>query len=104
MQPSFGATKSESPTINILGIIIDQKLNWRIHILDVATRPEDRNPAANNSLPSSPEPIPHLQGSSVMEYSSLAGSAQKHKALLHTGHSSTGTPSKTTHSTSDAQM
>ena len=37
-----GVTITESPTVNILGVTIDQKLNWTHHINTVATRVDQR--------------------------------------------------------------
>ena len=71
-----GVTITESPTVNILGVTIDQKLNWTHHINTVATRAGQRLGilwrVTHLLTPQSLSTIYKAQVRSVMEYSPLA--------------------------------
>eukprot|EP00061_Rhincodon_typus_P003278 g19699.t1 len=71
-----GVTITESTTINILGIIIDQKLSWTHHVNIVATRAGQKlgilQQVTHLLTPQSLYTIHKAQVRSVMEYSPLA--------------------------------
>ncbi len=71
-----GIIIAESPTINILGVTIDRKLNWTSHINTVATRAGQRlgilRRVSHLLTPQSLSTIYKAQVRSVMEYSPLA--------------------------------
>ena len=71
-----GIAITESPTVNILGITIDQKLNWTHHINTMATRAGQRlgilQRVTHLLTPQSLSTSYKAQDRNAMEYSPLA--------------------------------